>query len=278
LSAETIKWSENQYLLMDLAIHYISILRKLVQGDSISRERELQNYAKKKYGLKLRKDQLRGLFHYHPTGGRFVDVGLEANTGHWLSMERDEALKELDMIEISLIKRLDNIHPSSMSIRKLKSTPRRTRRSRTKPKDIVFDLLANDLRPPERAEVMITRVIRNTKMSNELKELYQWKCQICGFSIEIPGKGRYCEVHHLMPLAKEHAGPDIRDNMICLCPNHHTQMDYGILYIDSSTLTVFHSDENDPWNGVKIQLVGDHRPADRYLDYHRDEFCSSWLV
>ena len=41
----------------------------------------------------------------------------------------------------------------------------------------------------------------------------------------------YAEVHHIMPRNK-HNGPDVRENMLVLCPNHHVEFDFGVLCID----------------------------------------------
>ncbi len=272
-----INWSENQGLLIDLALHYISTLRKLVHGEVVSREPELQNYAKKHYNIELRPNQLRGLFHPQSTGGRFIDLGLDARTEYWLSKKLDESVEELDEIETTLQEKMSNITHSAKSIQRVVTTPRIRKRMLTTPKIHISEESAIDLDPPKRKDVFTTRVIRDTRKSNELKLLYQWKCQICGLSIEIPGKKKYCEVHHLVPLGGKHIGPDNKENMICLCPNHHAQMDYGVLYIEPTSLIVFHSDSTNAYHTKKIQLKGNHKPAQRYLEYHRDEVCSFWL-
>jgi hypothetical protein len=37
----------------------------------------------------------------------------------------------------------------------------------------------------------------------------------------------YAEAAHIRPLGAPHDGPDSYENLICLCPNHHTLFDIG---------------------------------------------------
>ena len=41
---------------------------------------------------------------------------------------------------------------------------------------------------------------------------------------------KYSEVHHIWPLGE--GGMDNIDNMLVLCPNHHTQFDYAVIGFD----------------------------------------------
>lgn len=79
--------------------------------------------------------------------------------------------------------------------------------------------------------VEVTRVVRDTELSKEIKELYDYRCQICNISIK-PTKteiGKYVEAAHIKPLSQN--GDDLKNNIICLCPNHHTMLDYGSISI-----------------------------------------------
>lgn len=84
---------------------------------------------------------------------------------------------------------------------------------------------------PAFATSTVTRRIRDTAVSRQLKALYGQKCQACHNAI--PGfKGRfYSEGAHVRPLGRPHLGGDRRDNLLCLCPNHHTQLDLGGMII-----------------------------------------------
>lgn len=76
--------------------------------------------------------------------------------------------------------------------------------------------------------------------SNEVKEsvksLYDFRCQVCGDIILRTGwrsdysrcqQWRFmsADIHHILPLSQ--GGPDIRSNMICLCPSCHRKFHSG---------------------------------------------------
>src|SRR5687768_9615067 len=52
---------------------------------------------------------------------------------------------------------------------------------------------------PYKVETEITRIIRDTIMTKQLKTIYQYKCQICDKAIFLHER-LYAEAHHLRPL------------------------------------------------------------------------------
>lgn len=98
---------------------------------------------------------------------------------------------------------------------------------------------AADFEQPEsaRVEVLTYRVLRDTKLARTLKSLHQDACQICGQVISVHG-GTYSEAHHIRPLGSPHNGPDIAENILVLCPNHHVMCDYGSIQLDLKNLCV----------------------------------------
>jgi len=104
-----------------------------------------------------------------------------------------------------------------------------------------------------RRVVSIERLIRNTNVTNWVKKLYNNCCQICGITIKLSDHENYSEGHHIMPLS--HRGPDIIHNLICVCPNHHVQLDYGAIKIDKANL--------------KIRIG--HNIDDQYIKYHNEK-------
>lgn len=80
----------------------------------------------------------------------------------------------------------------------------------------------------KRQQSTVLRIVRDTKLSRELKKLYDYTCQVCGLRIEVKGIG-YAEAAHIKPLGKPHNGHDKGDNLLCLCPNHHVMLDKGII-------------------------------------------------
>jgi hypothetical protein len=121
---------------------------------------------------------------------------------------------------------------------------------------------ASILEPPKRILVQITRVVRDTAKTRKLKEIYEYRCQVCNERIEISQTKFYAEVHHIRPLGGKHKGLDEESNMIVVCPTHHAYFDFGIPRFSSA-------------NRVKIgseifALSNKHELNKRNLDYHND--------
>lgn len=73
----------------------------------------------------------------------------------------------------------------------------------------------------------VSRRIRDSALSRRVKTMYRNRCQICGIAIPGLGSRFYSEGAHVKPLGRPHLGPDSLDNILCLCPNHHVQLDIG---------------------------------------------------
>jgi hypothetical protein len=111
---------------------------------------------------------------------------------------------------------------------------------------------AVDIEPPDRIPTTTYRILRDTIKSRTVKELHQFKCQVCGKTIQLPDGSRYAEGHHVQPLGGEHKGPDIVSNILCVCPNHHAELDMGVLRIKLSALRSANGHVVDP----------------KYVEYH----------
>ena len=97
---------------------------------------------------------------------------------------------------------------------------------------------AIDINPPsqpERVVQRISRIIRDTTISSELKLLYDHSCQLCGTAIKLCGRS-YSEAHHIKPLGSPHDGDDTRDNLLCVCPNCHVLLDYASIPLELDSL------------------------------------------
>ena len=67
------------------------------------------------------------------------------------------------------------------------------------------------------------------------------------------GQGKlYAEIHHIKPLGAPHNGLDVRENVLCVCPNCHVLLDYGAIQLDVS----------------KLRVSPKHRVGKDYIDYH----------
>jgi hypothetical protein len=106
--------------------------------------------------------------------------------------------------------------------------------------------------------------VRNSLHVRELKSLYGNACMFCGKQTVIgvePSK-YYSEAAHIKPVGQPHNGPDQKDNMLLLCPEHHLQFDYGILRITRRLLgswVISSKIPNDPLNGVQVRLKAPHK-------------------
>lgn len=84
----------------------------------------------------------------------------------------------------------------------------------------------------QRIETTQLRIIRDVKLVQEIKELYNFQCQVCNTALTT-NAGLYAEAAHIKPLGEPHNGPDTLDNLLCLCPNHHVMFDFGGFAIES---------------------------------------------
>lgn len=109
-----------------------------------------------------------------------------------------------------------------------------------------------DYNSPGRIETTISRIIRDTKLSKATKKENSWKCQICGTSLYLPNGYYYAEGHHLQPLGGEHEGPDVKENIIILCPNHHSEFDYGSIAINPETNLTEHLDVKNEYHNKSL--------------------------
>lgn len=119
---------------------------------------------------------------------------------------------------------------------------------------------------PVRREETVLRLVRDTKVSNSVKELYAYKCQICSTAIKTKS-GFYAEGAHIKPVGRPHNGDDRSYNILCLCPNHHVMFDKGTFSIadnfsllgDETGLLIVH-----PKHEINIDNLEYHRKSHGY--------------
>jgi len=117
-----------------------------------------------------------------------------------------------------------------------------------------------------RAEAVIQRIIRSTQVAKSVKELHEYKCQICGVCLMTPA-GPYAESAHIRGLGRPHNGPDVSENVLCLCPNHHVLFDTGALVIDAEG-TVRDTLTGDAVGQLHLDVS--HKVDWAYVDYHHE--------
>lgn len=118
-----------------------------------------------------------------------------------------------------------------------------------------------------RVTTTIERIIRNTRIIRTLKIQYDNKCQICGHKITLPRGATYSEGHHLRKLGGAHQGPDVKENIILVCPNHHVEFDFGAISIDPKTKLIKHIDEENFFHNKKLAYDREDL-EEEFLSYH----------
>ena len=97
-----------------------------------------------------------------------------------------------------------------------------------------------------------TEYYSNATVKETIKNLYDFRCQVCGDVILregwTPSKSRIdswrflsADVHHVLPLSE--GGPDIKSNMLCLCPTCHRKFHSGEFRVRSKASGKYVRDE-----------------------------------
>jgi putative restriction endonuclease len=116
------------------------------------------------------------------------------------------------------------------------------------------------------ATTTISRRVRDSGVAREVKRIYDYSCQLCDTRITGVESRPYAEGAHVRPMGRPHLGADSLENLLCLCANHHVQLDIGGLLIQND-LTLIGSNSG--------QIVGDlsfrkhHKLNMENVQYHR---------
>lgn len=116
-------------------------------------------------------------------------------------------------------------------------------------------------------DVELSRLVRSTYLSENLKLAYDHTCQLCGIRLMKTRFDAYSEAHHIRPYNKIHRGDDAIGNMIVLCPNCHAQFDSLYYAVHPTTKLVHCQDENDRFHLAKMNFIGEHQLEEKYLTY-----------
>ena len=121
-----------------------------------------------------------------------------------------------------------------------------------------------DYQPADRTESKIKRLKRNPKLGEKVKRIYNFHCQICNIFLDSPS-GPIAIGAHIKPLGYPHNGPDIIENILCLCPNHHDQFDALTFSITPNTRCIVGL---DGYENKSIKVKGRHNINDDFLEDH----------
>jgi putative restriction endonuclease len=117
--------------------------------------------------------------------------------------------------------------------------------------------------PAPKKTAVVSRIIRDTAITRQIKMVHDYRCQVCNERLEGPA-GPYAEGAHIKPLGTPHNGPDEESNVLCLCPNHHALFDMGGFTVNQD-LT---------FNGIagKLRTATLHKINVDHLEYHRSRY------
>jgi hypothetical protein len=114
-------------------------------------------------------------------------------------------------------------------------------------------IAADIAEPPKRISTETYRILRDTKLVIEIKKSHGFQCQVChNPPLKLNDAKLYAEGHHIKPLGSPHDGTDVRENILCVCPNCHVLLDYGAIDL----------------NLDQLSNSSAHTIGREYIDYH----------
>jgi len=122
-----------------------------------------------------------------------------------------------------------------------------------------------------RTEQVVTKLKRDVSLSEKIKKLHDYTCQICSVRLSSPS-GPIAIGAHIRGLGRPHNGPDVIQNMLCLCPNHHDQFDKLAYYIEPTSLLI---NGLEGFEGKKLRLNKRHKVDLQFLIYHKEQYSKS---
>lgn len=116
---------------------------------------------------------------------------------------------------------------------------------------------------PSQRTAIVQRRVRITAIAKDVKRIHEDTCQMCGKQLVV-GDRTYSEGAHIKALGGPHDGPDMKDNILCLCPNCHVQFDFGAVVIQDD----FKILRNGVVDG-ELRRHPDHEINADYVVHHR---------
>ena len=132
----------------------------------------------------------------------------------------------------------------------------------------IGDYDMNNSRNLESDKITIQRMVRNSRISRNLRKKYNDECQLCGYRLRKSNGEHYSEAHHIRPYNQVHRGDDNSQNLIVLCPNCHTQFDdlyYAIHPVTQKVHCIF--GEDDQYHLGTLEMKDGHFLNSKYLEY-----------
>jgi putative restriction endonuclease len=126
-----------------------------------------------------------------------------------------------------------------------------------------MDTAPRGVSQPDRRRATVQRIVRSTDVTNHVKRVHDYCCQVCGTRLETP-TGPYAEGAHIRPLGRPHNGPDVPDNVLCLCPNCHVLFDTGAIIVED--------DFRVRGRATLLRRAAKHPIDANSLKYHREHY------
>ena len=127
---------------------------------------------------------------------------------------------------------------------------------------------------PGDKEHTVTKILKVTsgstpEIAERVKTIYDFKCQVCGIRLDTPSKRPIAIGAHIKGLGFPHNGPDVIENMLCLCPNHHDQFDKYSFSIDPKDFRIIGL---KGFENRKLKVDKRHKIDKLFLKYQQNDF------
>ena len=120
-----------------------------------------------------------------------------------------------------------------------------------------------------RSEVTYEKIKRIRENTKKIKMMYDYKCQVCETKLDVPSGDPISIGAHIKGVGRPSNGPDVVENMLCLCPNHHAQFDRYSFYIDPVTYEI---KGLNLYENKKLFIHEKHFIDMQFLKYHFEEY------
>lgn len=107
---------------------------------------------------------------------------------------------------------------------------------------------------------------RSAEVAKWVKQTYNNTCQVCGTRLQTP-TGATSDAAHIQALGSPHDGPDIIENILCLCPNHHRTFDAGSWTLTDDLKVIDLTNERD---SQPILIDPEHLISRECVRHHRE--------
>jgi len=107
----------------------------------------------------------------------------------------------------------------------------------------------------ERRRYLMTEVVRRDRdLVEQLRNLYEGECQICGWAPRNRYGTELCEAHHVHWLSR--GGDDALANLVLICPNHHRAIHRCDAPFDFGCNAFVFTSGNEPLTRLHHTLLG----------------------